>query len=101
MNLLSNAIKYNRGGGTLSVVIADAGVTWGVSVSDTGIGMSQAELAGIFQEFYRVKSAKTSGIAGTGLGLATVKRVLSEYNASVGVTSVPDEGTTFTVLFPR
>ena len=65
---------------------------WEVTVSDTGIGMSEAELARIFQEFYRVKSHKTSGIAGTGLGLATVKRVLGEYNGRITVHSKPDAG---------
>ncbi len=44
---------------------------------------------------------KTSGIAGTGLGLATVRRVLSEYNGSVSVETSPDAGSTFTVLFPK
>ena len=51
----------------------------------------------LFQEFYRVKNAKTQGISGTGLGLATVKRVLGEYNGSISIASVPDEGTTFTI----
>ena len=62
--------------------------------------MSEAELAGIFQEFYRVKSQKTSGIAGTGLGLATVRRVLGEYNGRITVQSKPDAGSTFMVSFP-
>ncbi len=101
MNLISNAIKYNREKGSLSVRIADSGETWEITVSDTGIGMSEAELSCLFQEFYRVKSTKTSGIAGTGLGLATVKRVLGEYNARITVHSRPDAGSSFTVFFPR
>jgi two-component system sensor histidine kinase SenX3 len=63
--------------------------------------MNDAEQAGIFQEFYRVKNHKTSGIAGTGLGLATVRRVLAGYNGSAAVRSRPDAGSTFTVVFPR
>ncbi len=101
MNLISNAIKYNRERGSLTVRIADSGETWEVTVSDTGIGMSEAELSRIFQEFYRVKSPKTSGIAGTGLGLATVKRVLGEYNGRVTVRSKPDAGSSFSVFFPK
>ncbi len=101
MNLISNGIKYNRERGSLAVRIADAGEGWEVSVSDTGIGMNDAELSRIFQEFYRVKSPRTSGIAGTGLGLATVKRVLGEYNGRISVHSKPDAGSTFTVLFPK
>jgi signal transduction histidine kinase len=63
--------------------------------------MSEAELSRIFQEFYRVKGPKTSGIAGTGLGLATVKRVLGGYNGRITARSKPDAGSTFTVLFPK
>ena len=63
--------------------------------------MSDAEQAGIFQEFYRVKNHKTSGITGTGLGLATVRRVLAGYSGRAVVQSRPDAGSTFTVTFPR
>jgi len=83
------------------VRIAAAGPSWEIAVVDTGIGMNDAEQAGIFQEFYRVKSHATSGITGTGLGLATVRRVLAGYNGSVAVQSQPDAGSTFTVAFPR
>ncbi len=51
-------------------------------------------------EFYRVRNARTGGITGTGLGLATVKRVLGEYNARISVASQQDQGSTFTVRFP-
>jgi signal transduction histidine kinase len=101
MNLISNGIKYNRDRGSLTVRMADAGEAWEITVTDTGIGMSESELKSIFQEFYRVKSQKTSGIAGTGLGLATVKRVLGEYNGRITVHSKPDAGTSFTVTFPK
>ena len=101
MNLESNGIKYNRDGGKLEVQIADGGPFWNVSVRDTGIGLNPSEIGSLYQEFYRVKSQKTSGIAGTGLGLATVKRVLGEYGANIGVESVPDAGSVFTVSFPK
>ena len=48
-----------------------------------------------------MKSHATSGITGTGLGLATVRRVLAGYNGRVAVQSRPDAGSTFTVAFPR
>jgi signal transduction histidine kinase len=101
MNLISNGMKYNRDKGTLTIGISDAGPAWEISVADTGIGMSEAEMVDLFQEFYRVKSRKTSGITGTGLGLATVKRVLAEYGGRVTVSSQPDAGSTFTVFFPK
>ncbi|MGA2478783.1 MAG: response regulator [Spirochaetia bacterium] len=101
MNLISNGIKYNREMGSLTLRISDAGPAWSVAVTDTGIGMSDVERGNLFQEFYRVKSHKTSGIAGTGLGLATVRRVLGEYNGTISVQSKPDAGSTFTVILPK
>jgi signal transduction histidine kinase/FixJ family two-component response regulator len=101
MNLISNGIKYNREKGNLTVRMTGTKDAWDVAILDTGIGMSDAEQAGIFQEFYRVKNHKTSGITGTGLGLATVRRVLAGYNGRVAVSSRPDAGSTFTVTFPR
>jgi two-component system phosphate regulon sensor histidine kinase PhoR len=115
MNLISNGIKYNRDGGSLTVRLytdkwqdasQDASQDAGqdavvVEVADTGIGMTEEEQANLFQEFYRVRNSETSGIVGTGLGLATVKRVLSSYNGRISCSSVPKKGTTFTVIFPR
>jgi two-component system, OmpR family, phosphate regulon sensor histidine kinase PhoR len=101
MNLISNGIKYNREKGCLTLCIADGGTAWAVSVTDTGIGMSDSERASLFEEFYRAKNPRTAGIPGTGLGLATVRRVLGEYNGSITVDSRPDAGSTFTVAFPK
>jgi two-component system phosphate regulon sensor histidine kinase PhoR len=72
-----------------------------VKVCDTGIGMSEEEMKGLFEEFYRVKNPHTSGIPGTGLGLATVKRIIGEYNGSIQVDSELGKGSTFTVTVPR
>ena len=100
MNLISNGLKYNREHGELRVRLWRDGAAISVAVKDSGIGMSEEEMRNLFQEFYRVKNRRTAGIAGTGLGLATVKRVLSEYNGRIAVSSAPDQGTTFTVTLP-
>lgn len=100
MNLLSNGIKYNRQGGRLDVRASRENGEIVVEISDTGIGMRSEEMQNLFQEFYRVRNRQTKEIAGTGLGLATVKRVLGEYNGRIAVQSVPDQGTTFTVRLP-
>jgi len=101
VNLISNGIKYNREGGRLEIGISETPSGWEVKVADTGFGMTPVEMKSLFEEFYRVKNARTSGIAGTGLGLATVKRVLAGYNGRIDVRSVPEEGTVFTVTLPR
>ena len=100
MNLISNGIKYNRDNGALIVDIGREDGFVKVSLEDSGIGMGPAEIKNLFQEFYRVRNSTTSGISGTGLGLATVKRVLGEYNGRINVQSEPDKGSTFTVYLP-
>jgi two-component system phosphate regulon sensor histidine kinase PhoR len=101
MNLISNGIKYNREGGTLTVSVVPRADRIEVGVADTGIGMSETEQAGLFQEFYRAHNQRTQGISGTGLGLATVRRVLATANGAVAVRSTPGEGSVFTVTLPR
>jgi two-component system phosphate regulon sensor histidine kinase PhoR len=101
MNLISNGIKYNREKGKLTVTLAAPDQEVRVEVRDTGIGMSPAEMEGLFQEFYRVKNAQTGGIPGTGLGLATVKGMVEEYNGRITVDSTPGEGSAFTVILPQ
>jgi signal transduction histidine kinase len=100
MNLISNGIKYNHEGGRLTVSIEKRGNAFEVVFADTGIGMSTEETQNLFQEFYRARNARTEGIAGTGLGLATVKRVLDQYNGRISVRSAPGEGSVFRVTFP-
>jgi signal transduction histidine kinase len=101
MNLISNGIKYNRERGRLTLVMQQDDESVVVKVCDTGIGMSVEEMKGLFEEFYRVKNPHTSGIPGTGLGLATVKRIIGEYNGSIQVDSELGKGSTFTVTVPR
>ena len=103
MNLITNGIKYNREGGKLEIRLGteEGGLQIVVTISDTGMGMSDREMENLFQEFYRVKNSETNGIPGTGLGLATVKRVLASYNGQITCRSTPAVGTVFTVVFPR
>ena len=100
MNLFSNGIKYNREHGRLEVRLRLEDGETVVTISDTGIGMRPEEMEGLFQEFYRVRNRQTKDVAGTGLGLATVKRVLGGYNGRISVESVPEKGSTFTVRLP-
>ncbi|MCX7029535.1 MAG: ATP-binding protein, partial [Spirochaetes bacterium] len=101
MNLISNGIKYNREGGTLTVRVEPHPDQVEVRFEDTGIGMREAEMAGLFQEFYRAHNPRTQGISGTGLGLATVRRVLAAANGRIEVHSTPNVGSTFAVTLPR
>lgn len=96
-NLISNAVKYNKDGGRVTVRCEREGDMVVISVSDTGIGLTEEEAAQLFESFVRIKNEKTFGILGSGLGLAIVKKVALLYNGDVSVSSEPDEGSTFTV----
>jgi len=100
-NLISNAVKYNREGGKVFVVIEDLPEKILISVSDTGIGMSEEEQKRLFKEFSRIRNAKTADILGSGLGLSILKRLVELYEGEISVSSVPDEGTTFKVEIPK
>jgi len=66
-------------------------------VCDSGFGLTRAEAAKLFNDFVRIKNVKTRGIEGSGLGLATVKRIAGLYHGDASVSSEPDKGSTFTV----
>jgi len=96
-NLLTNAIKYNREGGSVRVEVARHDDVAEIAVRDTGVGLTREEAAKLFGDFVRIKNAKTRGIEGSGLGLATVKRIAGMYHGDATVVSEPDKGSTFTV----
>jgi len=99
-NLLENAIKYTPEGGEVSVDVRPNGVFAQVAVKDTGIGLQKEDVQRIFSEFYRVKNDYTVNIAGTGLGLTLVKKLLDLQNGRIAVASEPGRGSQFTVSLP-
>lgn len=107
MNLMSNAIKFTPSGKvTVRTQTRPAGddlVALTVSVTDTGIGMSEADQARIFEDFVTVDSPYERTAAGTGLGLGIVRRLVRQMEGEVTCESRPGEGSTFrvTVTLPR
>ncbi len=99
-NLVSNAIKYNKEEGEVSLVVKQEKQKVTIIVEDTGIGMSDEEMANLFQEFVRIKNNKTKNITGSGLGLSIVRKIAEEYNGTVNVESEPDKGSKFIVELP-
>lgn len=100
-NLISNAVKYNREGG--HVVIDAARTDTGevrVSVRDVGIGIPVADLARIFERFYRVDKARSREMGGTGLGLSIVKHIVEKHGGSILAESAEGDGTTIRFLVP-
>lgn len=100
-NLVSNAIKYNRDNGQVTIAITGDQETMTIAVTDTGIGMSEEETGRLFGEFVRIKNDQTRGILGSGLGLSILRRLARLSGGDVSVTSIPNEGSTFTVTLNR
>ncbi|MEW9698879.1 sensor histidine kinase [Paenibacillus sp. SI8] len=103
-NLIYNAIKFTPPGGTLTVALEQADDDAVVYVRDTGMGMSENELARIWERFYKAdeaRSPRSEGMTGTGLGLTIVKHLVSGMKGSVQVRSQLGQGTEFRVAFPR
>jgi PAS domain S-box-containing protein len=99
-NLLSNAVKYNREGGHVQLVArAGAGDTVEVEVSDTGLGMTEAQLRGLFQPYNRL-GREASGIEGTGIGLVISRRLAELMGGSLEARSDAGRGSTFTLRLP-
>ncbi len=100
-NLISNAIKYNKEGGRVDCFIKEKDDCYIISISDSGIGMTEEEMEKLFNDFVRIKNIKTKNISGSGLGLSIVKKIVDSYNGDVTVTSIPDKGSTFTITLPK
>jgi two-component system sensor histidine kinase/response regulator len=99
-NLVGNAIKYTPTGGRVTLEARQNGAQLAVSVADTGIGIPADDLDKIWEDFFRAKNAKRSGILGTGLGLSIVKELVDQYGGHIDVHSVEGQGTTFTLQLP-
>ncbi len=102
VNLLSNAVKFTPLNGRVILQIhANAPQNCiELMVKDTGIGISQADLARLFKPFTQVDTSLTRQYDGTGLGLALVKRLAEMHNGTVTVTSQVGSGSCFTVTLP-
>ncbi len=119
INLLSNAVKFTPEGGdiTLDVRVVDgrggdgprsiepqspAQPRWQIafSIIDTGIGIAPENMDKLFQSFVQIDSSLSRQYAGTGLGLALVKRIVEMHGGNVSVQSEVNRGSCFTILIP-
>ena len=93
-NLMVNAIKYNRKNGRISINDGFLKEIYYLSISDTGIGMNPSQISQIFNRFTRINADQE----GQGLGLAIVDSIAHFHHIDIEVSSIPNEGTTFTLL---
>ncbi len=100
LNLVSNSIKYNRRDGEIRLSCATrASRAFALTVSDTGIGMSESEVRRLFTPFDRL-GRESTGEEGTGVGLALSQRLVHLMGGTIEVESEPGVGSRFTVVLP-
>ncbi|ASS76740.1 hypothetical protein CIG75_18550 [Tumebacillus algifaecis] len=100
-NLLANAIKYTPPGGTIRIELRLQENAVTVAFSDTGSGISAADLSKIFERFYKADKSRDRALGGNGLGLAIVKKIIAIHGGKISVKSQLEIGTTFEIDFPR
>jgi signal transduction histidine kinase len=100
-NVLFNAVKYTPDGGQVGVKVKRDSAFIEVSITDTGIGVPEADLPHIFEEFYRADNARAIERDGTGLGLAFAKQVVERHGGRIWARNNPDSGAIFIFTLPR
>ncbi|WP_299087679.1 cell wall metabolism sensor histidine kinase WalK [uncultured Microbacterium sp.] len=100
-NVIGNAVKYTTRGGTVRVSAESDGASLVVTVADTGIGMSQLDLARVFDPGFRSDTARASGIGGTGLGMAITHEIVVQHGGTIEVRSELGRGTSVVLTLPR
>lgn len=98
INILHNAIKFTPAQGTISVSGKVSGDNANVSVADTGIGISKADLPHIFERFFKADKSRSSG--GSGLGLAIAKHIIQAHGGEIWAESQEGKGSTFSFSIP-
>ena len=99
-NLLENAITYTSTGESIVIrsYLHNAQIV--IEIQDTGIGISEADLAHISERFYRADKSRNSNLGGTGLGLAITKKIVELHGGQMKVESTLGQGSTFRIYLP-
>jgi len=100
-NILFNAVKYTPDGGKVDMQVDEDAGFIRVSVTDTGIGVPQGDLARIFEEFYRADNARAAERDGTGLGLAFAKQVVERHGGRIWARQNAQGGSSFIFTLPK
>jgi len=100
LNLLFNALKFTPSGGRVSLIAEKSGEQYILKVQDTGMGISEKNLANVFSRFWQADDSSRRKYQGVGIGLALVKELTEVQGGTVTVESQEGKGTTFTVKLP-
>jgi two-component system sensor histidine kinase BaeS len=101
VNLISNSLKYTSKDGRVEVKILEDEKYIKLSVSDTGIGISQDDLFYVFERFYRADESRNKLTGGAGIGLTISKSIVEAHGGNITVDSIIGKGTNFVVKIPK
>ncbi len=96
VNILDNAIKYTPEGGKISIIASLGGGEIRIEISDTGCGISEADLPHIKEKFYKPNGS----VKGSGIGLAVCDELVGLHNGKLNIYSKLNEGTTVEIILP-
>jgi signal transduction histidine kinase len=99
-NLVANALRHTPGEGTIDLEATAVTAGCQLTVIDSGTGIEPEHLAHVFDRFYKVDSSRTSGPAGSGLGLSIAKAIVERHGGTIAVTSRPGR-TAFIITLPQ
>jgi signal transduction histidine kinase/ligand-binding sensor domain-containing protein/DNA-binding response OmpR family regulator len=99
-NLLSNAIKYCKSGDKITLEVSRQEDFCFISIKDTGLGMEADYLDKIFDHFYQIKSAESTEMIGSGIGLSFSKKIIELHHGSIEVKSQLNNGAEFIIKLP-
>lgn len=97
-NLLDNALKFTPAGGRVALELKQEGENASITISDTGPGISTADLPHVYERFYRADRSRST--TGTGLGLSLVQSIVLAHKGTIDITSEENAGTRVSLLFP-
>ena len=100
VNLLDNAHKYTNSDKQVTLRAYGSNGQMCIEVEDNGVGLSRREAKSVFDRFHQVDQSLTRRVGGCGLGLSIVQFLVKAHKGSVGVSSQPGKGSTFTVTLP-
>jgi signal transduction histidine kinase len=98
VNLIDNAIKYGQ---QARVTVERLAGSARIRIRDTGPGIAQAELARVFEPFYRVETSRSRESGGTGLGLTIARNIAEQHGGSIALANHPDGGLEVTLVLPE
>lgn len=100
-NLISNAVKYGDADKPITLTLTETANSASLAVHNVGLAIPKEHQADLFNQYWRMESAKNSGKMGWGLGLTIVRGVAEAHGGRVEVISPTDNGTVFKITIPK